>query len=204
MPLNPDDPRVKKTRRALRDAFIQLILERGYDAISIQDIATAAETARITFYRHYPDKEALLTDCFNTLYDELVQRTPPFSLEGWQSGYAPVFTLYTHIQEQEQLYRILFSGRGSPIVLERMQHHIATNALAQIQTRLPPEQFLVPPEIMVHHAAGAVLGLAMWWLKQGKPYPAPYMAQLSVWLSFSGIARALGVGHVQLPPPATP
>ena len=67
MSVNQNDLRVIKTKRGLREAFIRLLLQKGYDAISIQDIATEAQAARVTFYRHYKDKEELLVDCLRDL-----------------------------------------------------------------------------------------------------------------------------------------
>lgn len=190
--MNPDDPRVKKTRRGLREAFVRLILHKGYDAISIQDIATEAETARVTFYRHYRDKEELLNDCLNTLYEELAVRTERLTPERFRAGYSPVRVLYEHIQEQEQLYRILFSSRGTYNVIERMRHHIAVNALEALRDATLPQSPAVPLELIAQHAASAILGLAMWWLDHDKPYPPAYMAQVSIWLSLTGMIQALG------------
>jgi AcrR family transcriptional regulator len=51
MGINQNDLRVIKTKRGLREAFIRLLLEKGYEAISIQDLATEAETVRVTSYR---------------------------------------------------------------------------------------------------------------------------------------------------------
>jgi AcrR family transcriptional regulator len=196
---------VRKTRRSLRDAFVRLILKQGYDAISIQDIANEADTARITFYRHYRDKEELLTDCLNVLYEELVQRTQRVSAEGLRSGVSPVAVLYQHIEDQETLYRILFSSRGTQIVIERLRHHLATNAITGIRAFVPPENLAAPVEILAHHVAGAQIGLAIWWLDHDKPYPSDYMAQVSVWLSLAGLLRGIGVDSFSLPePPIAP
>ncbi len=201
MPMNPDDPRVRKTRRAMRQAFIRLILQKGYDAITIQDIADEAETARITFYRHYADKEELLMDCLNQLYDELAERTERITPEAIRSGKTPVLVLYEHIAEQEQLYRLLFSSRGTPVVIERLRHHLATRAMEAIRSVIDPDSLQAPLEIIAYHAAGAQIGLAIWWLDQGKPYPADYMARTSMWLSLAGVARALSVPEFSVPAP---
>jgi AcrR family transcriptional regulator len=201
MRINLNDPRVRKTRQNLREAFVSLILQKGYDAISIQDIATAADTPRVTFYRHYLDKEDLLTDCLNTLYKELVERTPHSSRESLLRGYSPVQMLYEHIEEQETLYRILFSSRGTQVVIERLRHHLAQHAITRIADFSPDASMRIPAEIIAQHAASAQIGLAMWWLDQGKPYPPTYMAQISIWLSLGGVMRALGVEHFPVPAP---
>ncbi|MDX1995240.1 MAG: TetR/AcrR family transcriptional regulator [bacterium] len=201
MGLNLDDPRVRKTRRGLQDALIRLILQKGYDAVSIQDIATEADTARITFYRHYPDKEALLTDCLNHLYDDLAARTESLTREGLRSGNTPTQVLYDHIQEHEALYRILFTSQGTKTVMERLRHQMASYAMKALQDSPAPVQLAVPIEIIAYHAASAQIGLAMWWLDHGKPYPASYMAQVSTWLTLAGLLHSVGIHTFDLPAP---
>jgi AcrR family transcriptional regulator len=56
-----DDRRIRRTRAALRQALIGLVLERGYDAVTIRDVVDRANVGRSTFYAHYPSKEDLLT-----------------------------------------------------------------------------------------------------------------------------------------------
>jgi AcrR family transcriptional regulator len=202
MQLNLDDPRVKRTRRGLREAFVRLILKTGYDAISIQDIATEAQAARITFYRHYRDKEELLTDCLNVLYEELAARTEKASQQRILEGYSPVRVLYDQIEEQETLYRILFSSRGTQTVIERMRHHLAVTALATMEQSGRKPQGDIPLEIIAHHVASAQIGLAIWWLDQNKPYPADYMARISLWLTLTGLSETMGVTDFKPPPPS--
>ncbi len=205
MGINLDDPRVRKTRKGLQAAFIRLILRKGYDAISIQEIASEADAARVTFYRHYRDKEELLTDCLNTLYEDLVQQTAPLSPQGWISGYSPVRVLYEHIEAHEDLYRILFSSRGTQTVIERLRHHMAEHAMRGIRAAVQVSTVPVPLEILAFHAASAQIGLAIWWLDHHKPYPASYMAQVSLWLSLVGSLQGMGITPQQpLPPPPLP
>jgi len=61
------DPRVVRTRAALRQALISLILERGWDAVGIHDICQRAQIGRSTFYTHFADKEELLLVGFDEL-----------------------------------------------------------------------------------------------------------------------------------------
>ena len=49
------DPRIERTREALRGALMALIEEKGFDAISVQDITERARLNRATFYLHYRD-----------------------------------------------------------------------------------------------------------------------------------------------------
>ncbi len=54
------DPRVKRTRLLLEQAFISLIEEKGFQAVTVQDITERAGVNRATFYAHFADKYALL------------------------------------------------------------------------------------------------------------------------------------------------
>lgn len=201
MPLNPHDPRVIKTRRALREGFIRLILQQGYDSISIQDIANEAQTARITFYRHYRDKEELLTDCLNVLYEELVQKTEREISAGALTSHAPTRVFFEHLQEQEELYRILFSSLGTQTVLDRMQQYMAEAVLQNISAYSSDSRPAIPAEIIARHLVSAQVGLGVWWLKNNQPYSIDYMTRVAVWLSLAGVQRALGMDELIPPAP---
>ncbi len=54
------DPRVKRTRSLLEQAFMDVVTEKGFQAVSVQDITEKAGVNRATFYAHFPDKYALL------------------------------------------------------------------------------------------------------------------------------------------------
>ena len=65
------DRRIQKTKRGLSQALVELILERGYEQITVQDILDRANVGRSTFYAHYRDKEALLLACFDDMQTQL-------------------------------------------------------------------------------------------------------------------------------------
>jgi AcrR family transcriptional regulator len=66
--------RVARTKAAIEDAFVQLVLERGYEQVTVDDITGRADLARATFYAHYPNKEGVLFSVFNRLTEDLVER----------------------------------------------------------------------------------------------------------------------------------
>lgn len=62
------DLRIKRTQKSIKNAFYELIEEKGFDHISVKDITERAMISRNTFYLHYNDKFDLL----NKICDELV------------------------------------------------------------------------------------------------------------------------------------
>ncbi len=68
------DPRVKRTRKLLLDAFSSLISEKSFEDITVQDIAARATVNRATFYAHFVDKYALVDNLIREGFAQLLQR----------------------------------------------------------------------------------------------------------------------------------
>src|ERR1700728_3252822 len=66
------DPRIRRTRQLLQGALRTLMQSKGFEEISVQDIAEAATVNRATFYDHYSDKFALLECMVGTRFGELL------------------------------------------------------------------------------------------------------------------------------------
>ena len=70
------DPRVKRTRHLIEQTFQQLMKEKTFSTITVQDITAHAEINRATFYAHYPDKFALFESILRGMFKaELDRRT---------------------------------------------------------------------------------------------------------------------------------
>src|SRR5215213_238359 len=92
-----DDRRVSRTRRSLSAALIELILEKRYDSITVQDVIDRADVGRSTFYTHYRDKDDLFLSAWKRLLDLFVRR-----IEWEKAGkgqFVPVRDLFQHVQE---------------------------------------------------------------------------------------------------------
>ena len=68
------DPRILRSRRMLMESLVRLLTQKGFDDISIQEIADQATLNRATFYLHYPDKNALLQAMTAARFRELIAR----------------------------------------------------------------------------------------------------------------------------------
>ncbi len=66
------DPRIRRTRQLLHQALENLLEQKHFDKISVQDIADVATVNRVTFYDHYPDKFALLECLVGSRFQELL------------------------------------------------------------------------------------------------------------------------------------
>src|SRR5258708_40339979 len=89
------DPRVVRTRQMLHEALVACILEKGYDAVNIQDITDRAGLRRATFYLHYADKDALLLSVMQETLDALLQEMEARSANSFSAETQPSEDLLT-------------------------------------------------------------------------------------------------------------
>ena len=74
MPARTDDRRIQRTQQLLRGALLSLIQEKGFEALSVQDIIDRANVGRATFYAHFDNKEDLLASGIEGLRASLRER----------------------------------------------------------------------------------------------------------------------------------
>jgi AcrR family transcriptional regulator len=170
-----------QTRKQLTDAALQLILERGYDAITIQDITERADLGRGTFYIHFKDKEEVVWAMFREMFDRLEQqahRQIDRSAPGVE--YYGFRNIFEHAAENRDLYRVVFGGKGSAALTERIQNHMAAAFLEDIHSAPPAGgvDFHLPEEFEAQILTGAVGRLLFWWLETPNDYSAGQMAAM--------------------------
>jgi AcrR family transcriptional regulator len=194
------DRRVRRTRRRLRDALIELILEKGYDNITIQEITDRADLSRATFYLHYEGgKDELLAISLEEMFDELVESVQDLvyqqSLEATDQN-PPSLLAFKHVAEYHQLYRSLLGDKGVTSVIYRTLNYIARISLKQLEG-LKAERQLdntpIPLEVAAQHSAGSLFSMVSWWLENDMPYSPEEMAHIYHSITVPGIRAALGL-----------
>jgi AcrR family transcriptional regulator len=157
------DRRVRRTRRALQDALVALMTEKGYEAVTVQDIIDRADVGRSTFYTHYVGKDELLQDSFARLRSILEQ---PVTTQS--AGRRPLsfsLPLFRHAHEQQQLSRAVFSRPGQPPIRQQLDELLAGVVRAEFTTLLGADPVSrIPLEALVRYVVGACRALLEWWL----------------------------------------
>ncbi len=186
------DPRVVRTRQMLRDALTALILEKGYDAVSVQDIADRAGLRRATFYLHYKDKEELLLRTLHDTFEELKQQMDkhPHNLLSDKYDGTMQAIIFRHAQDHADLYRTLLSGQGANVILRSVREYMASNSREEL-TRLVQDDLSVPIDILANYVASVTLNMVIWWLENGMPYPPEKIADMSSRLVMNGLHGVL-------------
>lgn len=175
------DRRVQRTRKLLRESMMALILEEGYDAISIQDITDKANLGRATFYLHFKDKDELLLEVMDEFMAEFLDQVPQLSESQWRlEDTKAIAKLFDFAAEHYDLYRILIIGSGGITASRQLHRSIADNIEACIQKEIEElgAQPVVPPNFIANHFAGSLLATIYWWLDSDLPYDVDEMASM--------------------------
>jgi AcrR family transcriptional regulator len=197
MDMNPEierpDRRKVRTRALLREALLRLIVERGYDALTVQDITEAADIRRATFYMHYNDKEDLLVKVLQGIFDTLVQQIESQTVQDHLGGKTQPESfrmMFAHVAEHAVLYRVILSGQGGASVAAAIREYLANHVVQALHGS--GRQTVIPAEVLARYIAGAELGFITWWLEAGMPYSPERMAEMAQALILHGVLPLSG------------
>jgi len=187
------DRRVLRTRRALHQALIALILEKRYDKITVQDIIDRADVGRSTFYAHFLDKEDLLVKGFVMFSEDLQAHIGTAEDNGEEEDHIlHSLTFFQHAYMHHELYRALKEGGGADVLLEAGRRHLEVDIQSHLQ-KLSAEGKVpaLPLPVITDFLAGAMLSVMMGWLDAGRPYAPEEINAMFQQLAMSGVEKLL-------------
>ena len=187
------DRRVRKSRQAIREAFVSLVLDKGYDAVTVEDIAERADIARATFYAHYADKHELLTRLFEEITSEVTEHLTQVQGAPERPRVSIPAALYEHAETYRSLYLVCLRGSGDGRARAAYLEVIARGAAAVFGERLRASQQEpeYPLALMARAYAGAQVAILEDWLERDDREPAEVMATRQTELLSNGLMWAM-------------
>jgi AcrR family transcriptional regulator len=179
------DRRSQRTRRLITTAMLELLFEKHYDAITVQDILDRAGIGRSTFYIHYFDKEDVLTSIAEQMLETFEQQ---FSQRNVKQGIVPALELFEHVQQQYQYFQAMLRGRTGEVLWEAAQTALSKTieqTLSTIYAEKPSPA--IPRAMIAQYLAGSFLTLLRWWLRAEMPYPPEHMESIFQQLALPGV-----------------
>ena len=168
-----EDPRVTRTRNLLEQAFMEVVAEKGFQSVSVQDITDKAGVNRATFYAHFPDKYALLDHSIRMQFrQELEKRTLnvcTFSMENLRALIVTVcefiLTASSHCNPPSSQFESLMETQVKTQIQELVQ-----NWIEKLRTN-------IEPNLAATAASWAIYGLALEWSRDRKHPPVDTFAE---------------------------
>ena len=180
----PPDRRVQRTRKLLQDALVSLMIEKGYEATTVQDIIDRANVGRATFYAHFADKETLLVSRLEDLRAMLAHQ------QQRARGLGFSLPMLEHARAHLPLYGAIVGRTSGAFVLQRIYRIIADLAALDLKTL----GFKGTPErrgLATEYIAGAFMAVLTWWLNHAAKLPPQEVEDIFRGLVMPGLATEL-------------
>lgn len=179
--MNRHEKRRQRTRQKLQAATMELLLEKGYDTLTVQDITDRADLGRGTFYIHFTDKEEIVWSIVEAGMIEADRVAHQHIAEDGmpdRPAYAGYVNMFRHADENRDLYRIMLGSQGVTLLTNRAQDFLAADLEREMVTM--PGDFSpdVPPGIVAQIVTGAIVRLILWWLESDNDYTPEQMAEM--------------------------
>lgn len=191
--MDKPDRRIEKTRTAIYQALSDLLQEKKYANITIQEIIDRANVGRTTFYQHFADKDELLSCCIETIFESLsihlTEQVPP----DHESRVIPVAELLTHIQENRRSINGVLMSESGELLFDKFKSYWNEKIEPYLLAHLPKgKQPKVPIDILTNYVTSTLVELLRWWNKTGEKYTPEQMEQYFFALIFPSIYSTLG------------
>ncbi len=181
------DRRVQRTRQQLHRALMELILEKRYDKITVQDIIDRADVGRSTFYAHFLDKNDLFEQGLQLLGQDMHDHAADAHDE---DHVVHSLSFFRHGQENRDMYRAMFDGGGGDFLLELGRRHIVADIEEHLAQQGSSDRGGIggtPPNVVAQFMAGAMMSVLTWWLREDRPVPPEEINEMYQKLAMSGL-----------------
>lgn len=165
------DLRIIKSRRAIKEAFLELMKEKGYNNITITDIAQKALINRKTFYMHYDSKQTL----YDEICNELITMLDPEStmenihhLKGHEQR-RPVINLLNNIRREKEVFSVLINDENNMAFLHKLYEKIAPVIL--METHNHRDSVLTDEKLLIEVYCTLFVLMLKWWIKNDNTEP---------------------------------
>lgn len=163
------DRRQKKTRAAIFAAFNELLTEKSYHQITVQDIIDRANVGRTTFYDHFETKDELLKEMCATLFDHVfsdmlsAESTHDFSLSDGSSREVITHMIY-HLRDNRRNILGILACESGEMFLQFFRQYLKDvfSSCLPVQGRQD-----LPEDFLLNHVSGSFVNMVEWWIKRG-------------------------------------
>jgi AcrR family transcriptional regulator len=188
-----EDRRRRRTRQLLRNAFVELLGEKSYQVISVQDIIERADVARSTFYLHYLDKEDLFLGRQGIFADKVNQHLAREAHKDQARGSILSTRLwFDHLQGQRDVLKAMIGDEATDVAMKNLRKMVYRDIEGRMKQHLLAHKGAsIPPVVLVDYLVSTLMALINWWIRQEMPETPERMDELFQQLVMPGLHAAL-------------
>ena len=168
------DRRQQKSRAAILEAFEELLAQKNYGKITVQDIIDRADVGRTTFYAHFETKDALLQELCTQLFTHVLavrpeaESTHDYSASAEDPRAAAGHILY-HLKDKGEKIGRLLVGESSDVFQTCFRKYLEETVRRYFPSDLRKKNTRVPEEFLACHISGSFVNMVQWWIRRGMP-----------------------------------
>ena len=166
--MNRQQKRKLRTRNLIKDTTLALLIEHGFNNITIQQITDTADLARGTFYVHFGDKDEVVWEFVEEMMLEIEQISTTLPMETPDQHYAKWIALFAEIQKHQQLIEVILGPKGDVKLVGRFQAFLAQVMERRLVEDNTPFMVGTPRPVAARLLAGALSQLLLWWFEQAE------------------------------------
>jgi len=161
--MNTQDRRITKTRKAIYQAFLHLLNQKDYEAITVQEIIDLADVGRSTFYSHYESKELLLDELCQKLFHHLFERAEHLSPQDYLAH------IFQHFKKNQDHVTSLLLSKNDYFI-RQLRKELEHDVYPMVADELIKAHPTLPHSYLKHLVVSHFIETLSWWLKKGKSY----------------------------------
>lgn len=167
------DRRILKSQEAIKKAVIELMAEKNFDDITIQDISNRADVNRGTIYLHYTDKFDLL----DKLIEEHINKLREICETACEMEWEPAtLVFFEYFESNYVFFSTMLASKGAPSFRSRFLEFLIEEFNNELD-KTNEKNNGVSEDVIVQFVGTAYVGVVEWWLTNGMPYPPSVMAE---------------------------
>lgn len=189
------DRRIQKTLQLLQNALVDLIAEKDYNAITIQEILDRANVGRSTFYAHFENKDQLLRSILTQLneqFEEGIRQIAEERKTFEENSTNMPYRVVRFVEQNRWLFQAMLGKQRQGGCTNPLYDYLYTvtwehfRMMIQIRHRDTAQV-----EMAAHFYASAFIGALTWWLEHNTSYSAEEFSQQINRLTLPGLEAIL-------------
>lgn len=166
IPGKSDDARARRARDQIAWALVELMRDKPYEDITVQEIAQRAQVSRTTFYAHFQDRDDIMVR-YNVVFGQFLGEQLRWDEASSQYRF-PIDHLFAHVRGFRFLYESLSRARRMDDLFKVLRINMAVEFEKRIDaTRRGTHA--VPASLLAQHLAGSIVQLLIWWMEHHCP-----------------------------------
>ncbi|WP_240758453.1 TetR/AcrR family transcriptional regulator [Lysinibacillus sp. SGAir0095] len=188
-----------QTKNDIKQAFISLLEEKNFHAITVRDITSHAHINRGTFYLHYLDKYDLLEKCEQEILQQLEENARemlPANMKQYLISDEPhpfIINIFTYFQENAPFLKVVLGPNGDPSFEEKIRKLIIQKMFKNVSDFKRVEDLNMPFEVITQFISSAIVGVIRYWLNSNMQQSPKEMANIMFQIMSKGPLEAIGL-----------